>query len=157
MTIPSPLISTSPTPTSLDTPDLDTPDELSVRSLLLGIAHRNANEFRASRLFLEDALQRHESTKINTWVGGLSCYELAVLDLKEADALYGRGSLSDASAPPLSTDAREAWKRVLKDASEKLDKAMSLSGQSIDMSSRLDMRVSMLRDELATKREMVET
>ena len=82
---------------------------------------------------------------------------MAVLDLKEADALYGRGSLSDASAPPLSTDAREAWKRVLKDASEKLDKAMSLSGQSIDMSSRLDMRVSMLRDELATKREMVET
>ena len=46
---------------------------------------------------------------------------------------------------------------MLKDASEKLDKAMSLSGQSIDMSSRLDMRVSMLRDELATKREMVET
>lgn len=78
-----------------------------------------------------------------------------MLDLKEADATHGSGSVADASAP-LSGDSRAAWLHVLKSAGEKLDKAVSLSGQSVDMSSRLDMRISLLRDELATKREMVE-
>lgn len=155
VTISSPLLSTPPPTVPETQPDLDTPDELAIRSLLLGIAHRTAGEFKASRAFLEEAHHLHKSVKISQWVGGLSCYELAVLDLKEADTTHGSGSVADASAP-LSGDSRAAWLHVLKSAGEKLDKAVSLSGQSVDMSSRLDMRISLLRDELATKREMVE-
>lgn len=42
---------------------------------------------------------------------------------------------------------------MLKSASVKLDKAMACSPNSVDLSSRLDSRVSMLRDEIAAKRE----
>ena len=68
--------------------------------------------------------------------------------------MYGLGKADNTSAS-LSTDTKEAWKRALKSASEKLGGAISLSGQNVDMSSRLGMRVSMLRDELATTREMI--
>lgn len=149
----SPLIAPRAQPSEETRPDLDTPDELASRALLLGIAHRVAGAFAPAREFLEDAHKRHKSAQISSWVGGLACYELAVLELKEADATYG-GSSTD--APPLGENARSAWKSVLKSAGEKLDQAVALSGQSVDMSSRLDMRISLLRDELATKKEMIE-
>ncbi|KAI0345249.1 hypothetical protein BDW22DRAFT_1354152 [Trametopsis cervina] len=156
VTISSPLIKTQPAPTSQGPPDLDTADELAVRSLILGIVHRTAGEFKAAREFLEDAHRRHKTVTINTWVGGVTCYEMAILDLKEADAKYGSGSTFDPSALPIGDEAKAAWRKVLKDAGEKVDLAASLSPQSIDMSSRLDTRISLLRDELATKREMVD-
>lgn len=131
--------------------DLDSPDELAARALLLGILHRTAGEFKASREFLEDALARHKTVKISTWVGGIASFETAVLDLKEADALYG----SDATVP-MGDAAKAYWKKVLKSASEMLDQALSLAPQNVDLSSRLDTRVSMLRDEITTKREIVE-
>ena len=37
----------------------------------------------------------------------------------------------------------------------RLDRALALAPQSVDLSSRLDTRISMLRDEIATKREML--
>ncbi|KAI0705857.1 hypothetical protein BC835DRAFT_1313841 [Cytidiella melzeri] len=155
VTISSPLIEPQPASAPQDPPDLDTPDELATRALLLGIAHRTAGEYTAGREFLEEAHRLHKSTQISVWVGGLACYEHAVLDLREADCKYGSGSV-DGSSAPLGTDARAAWKVVLKSAGEKLDQAAALSTQSVDMSSRLDMRISLLRDELATKREMIE-
>ena len=47
------------------------------------------------------------------------------------------------------------WTSALKRASERLDQALALAPQSVDLSSRLDTRISMLRDEIAMKREMV--
>jgi hypothetical protein len=133
--------------------DLDTPDELASRALLLGIAHRAAGAFAPAREFLEDAHKRHKSTQIGSWAGGVACYELAVLELKEADEIYEGGTSVD--TPPLSEKTKSMWKVTLKNVGEKLDQAAALSGQSVDMSSRLDMRISLLRDELVTKKEMV--
>ena len=47
------------------------------------------------------------------------------------------------------------WNKVLKDAAALLDSAMSLSGSEVDLSSRLESRIAMLRDEIALKREML--
>ena len=62
----------------------------------------------------------------------------------------------DALALGLSgPSARARWDKVLKDATALLDSAMSLSGAEVDLSSRLESRIAMLRDEIALKREMV--
>lgn len=123
-------------------PDLDFPDELAVRSLLLGITHRSAEAFEPARALLEDAHALQPKLEVNTWVGGVAMFELAVLDLKVADA-----TVAHADVP--------AWAKVLREANERLDKALALAGSNIDLSSRLDMRIAMLRDEIAVKREAI--
>ncbi len=148
----SPLTALGATPTlPSNPPDLDTPDELAVRSLILGIVHRTAGEYPASREFLVDAHKRHSTVKISTWVGGVACFELAVLDLKEAEVKLGG---DDGVA--MDSAKKIAWMDALKAAGVRLDQALSLAPQSVDLSSRLDTRISMLRDEMSTKREMIE-
>ncbi|OBZ65787.1 Mitochondrial outer membrane protein IML2 [Grifola frondosa] len=151
-TILSPLFTTEDSADSPTTVDLDTPDELAVRSLLLGIVHRTAGEFDAARSFLADAHSRYTSVKTSTWVGGVTLFELAVLDLKEMEARTERGA---AEGTTLTATQKEAWAHALKNASEKLDKALSLATQQVDLSSRLDSRIVMLKDEIAIKREML--
>ncbi|TDL16298.1 hypothetical protein BD410DRAFT_795499 [Rickenella mellea] len=144
VTIKSPYISV-PVQTG-DIEDLDTPDELAIRSILLGTVHRVLGEFATSREFLEHALTLYPSVE-GKWIGGVSMFELAVLDLKEADA-------SDATDvdPAVS---QTTWKHATGAASEKLGKVIEMSGGSVDLSSRLDTRVALLRDEIALKREMM--
>ena len=67
-------------------PDLDTPDELALRSLLLGINHRTAGHFESSRMFLKDACARQHQIQVSTWIGGVAMFELAVLELKSVEA-----------------------------------------------------------------------
>lgn len=81
----------SPSTTGHGTPksgfvDLDTPDELALRALLLGIVHRVAGDFASSRHFLADAHDRRAAVTVSTWIAGVAMFELAVLDLKEAEA-----------------------------------------------------------------------
>ncbi|KAF8830156.1 hypothetical protein HHX47_DHR2000503 [Lentinula edodes] len=190
-------------PISSTTPDLDTPDELALRFLLLGIAHRsigcvgirikgnsppstgpassssscidspgsepesiiesasstlfdeltpytdNASAcLRASRELLSAAHALQSSIKVSTWIGGLAMFELAVLDLKEVEVEENNGK------GPLA-DSGQRWKTALESARIKLDAAMNLSPHSIDLSSQLDIRVSMLRDEIDMKAEMI--
>ncbi|KAI5121532.1 hypothetical protein M0805_002592 [Coniferiporia weirii] len=150
--ISSPYISPATTPTQPGTPaDLDTEDELALRSLILGIVHRTLRDFETSRKLLVDAHSRHEVVE-SKWVGGVAMFELAVLDLKEIEAR--EKEVDDAVAPSSRPSAAE-WMRVLGEANEKLDKAMAISGNSVDLSSRLDTRVNMLRDEIAIKRGML--
>lgn len=66
-----------------------------------------------------------------------------MLELKEADA--------EADAGTSQVD----WTRVLKGANERLDGALALATQQVDLSSRLDSRIAMLRDEILSKRDMV--
>ena len=127
----------------------DTPDELAIRSLLLGIVHRTAGDFVSSRALLEDAVARHPAVKVSTWVGGVAWFELAVLDLKEMEVSQAE---KGKEGPLADTDA---WAHVMKDALEKLDKALSLATQQVDLSSRLDSRIAMLKDEIALKKEML--
>ncbi|PIL24330.1 hypothetical protein GSI_14083 [Ganoderma sinense ZZ0214-1] len=126
----------------------DTPDELAIRSLLLGIVHRTAGDFASSRTLLQDAVARQSTVQVSTWVGGVALFELAVLDLKEMEA---SGSAKE-GGPMAHIDA---WTRTFKAALEKLDKALSLATQQVDLSSRLDSRIAMLKDEIVLKKEML--
>ncbi len=135
--IASPFIPSTPSTPSNESVDLDTADELALRSLLLGVAHRTAGAYTSSRAFLLDARNRQREIEVSTWIGGLASYELSVLELKEADASPGA-----------------EWSQVLKRAEEHLDQAFTLAhGTDADMASRLDSRISMLRDEISLKRE----
>jgi hypothetical protein len=143
----SPSIASNTADSPSGTLDLDNPDELSIRSLLLGIVHRTGGDYIASRAFLVDAHKRHPELETSTWVGGVALFELAVLDLKEAEAVI-----------PSSTpeEAEKIWTSTLKIATERLNQALALTtSNNSDLSSRLDSRIAMLKDEITAKKEMV--
>ncbi|ETW86282.1 hypothetical protein HETIRDRAFT_471663 [Heterobasidion irregulare TC 32-1] len=111
-------------------PALDTPDEHALRLLLLGIAHRTAGHLAPARALLLAAHALQPRVAVSTWVGGLAQFELAVLALREAEA-----------------GERAAGERMGAEGRE--------DGE-VDLSTRLDSRIMMLRDEIAAKREMLE-
>ena len=83
-------------------------------------------------------------------------FELAVLDLKEVEADERAGKLSsEIDKGEVSPAGVGRWEEAIKSATAKLDKAMSISGKDVDLSTRLDSRVMMLKDEMALKREML--
>jgi hypothetical protein len=55
----------------------------------------------------------------------------------------------------LDETARARWVKVLKEAEALLDAAVGLSGSEVDLSSRLESRIAMTRDEIALKRDML--
>jgi len=186
---------------------LDTPDEPALRALLLGVTHRAAGYPAEARAFLRDAHARYVkiSSSGSTWIGGVALFELAVLELREAQRLeheddaanasekssansssssdeggraeerseevagvYGVGGRKTAKARAgieelrlrvgalaLGETTRARWANVLKEAGSLLDAAVSLSGSEVDLSSRLESRIAMLRDEIALKREIL--
>jgi hypothetical protein len=179
---------TSPTPKSPKSPllphalaalrvkdavDLDTPDELALRSLLLGIHYRTLEAFDVARGFLVQAHGYHSELKVNTWIGGLAMFELAVLDLKEAEDRHKKrvtvvvrgiekedgpmvnGDKSYFQAMGDDEEMSRVWSEVLKAARVKLDVALDLSTNSVDLSSRLDSRIAILKDEISTKLEIL--
>ncbi|KAJ7081147.1 hypothetical protein B0H15DRAFT_940506 [Mycena belliarum] len=132
--------------TQLTTPqtplDLDTPDERALRALLLGIMHRTLRLYAPARALFE-AARGAQGVKVSTWIAGVALFELAVNELKEAQATLGAGDAA-------------GWARVLAGADARLDGALGIAGKSdIDLSSRLDSRIALLRDEIAAKRAMV--
>ncbi|CCL99980.1 uncharacterized protein FIBRA_02005 [Fibroporia radiculosa] len=143
--------------------DLDTPDELAIRSLLLGILHRTAGEYASGRAFLVDAHARHSSVKVSTWIGGVALFELAVLELREAQArvegvpgLDVQAGETHASMPKVSdAEKKDVWAGAMREAEARLEKALSLATQQVDLSSRLDSRIAMLKDEIAMKKELL--
>jgi hypothetical protein len=193
-------------------PALDTPDELALRSLLLGITHRAAGYPAEARALLREAHTQYAKIPStgSTWIGGVALFELAVLELREAQRLqheeeaanasekssvnsshsseggggsggveeqpsekgaagvYGvgggrtakaRGGIEElrvrVGALALGETTRARWAKVIKEAGSLLDAAVSLSGSEVDLSSRLESRIAMLRDEIALKREML--
>ncbi|KAI0056452.1 hypothetical protein BV25DRAFT_1903221 [Artomyces pyxidatus] len=152
-------------------PALDTPDEQALRSLLLGVTHRAAGSPGPARAFLLDAHKRQHKLTVSTWIGGVALFELAVLVLKEAArteaesaAAMGQeeredgtraGDVEVGGGGAVTEDARETWARALKEAGARLDAAVALAGSEIDLSSRLESRIQMLRDEIAGKKEML--
>lgn len=142
--------------------DLDTPDELALRALLLGIHHRTLKAFDVARGFLVEAHGYQSELKVSTWIGGLAMFELAVLDLKEAEDRARKGVTvvvrdNEKEDGPLidENEMNRLWTEVLKAARVKLDAALDLTTNSVDLSSRLDSRILILKDEIATKREML--
>lgn len=168
----SPLSPTSPTangsstsPISPESIDLDTPDELAVRSLLLGIVHRTVGQYDTSRHFLTEAHESKHSVSTSTWVAGVACFELAVVELKEAEATLGSSTngVEDAGdvmvngiRGVMDDEKKHKWFIVLDKAHRHLEVALSLATQTVDLSSRLDTRIAMLKDEIELKKEMLE-
>ncbi|KAJ7148347.1 hypothetical protein C8R46DRAFT_1010091 [Mycena filopes] len=131
--------------------DLDTPDERALRALLLGIMHRTLRLYGPARALLE-AARGMQGVKTSTWIAGVALFELAVTDLKEADG--GASAHKEKGKGPEMDKA--AWARVLSGADAKLDGALGMAGKSdIDLSSRLDSRIALLRDEISAKRAMM--
>ncbi|CAK5283493.1 unnamed protein product [Mycena citricolor] len=118
------------TPPQKTLAELDTPDEQALRSLLLGVMHRTLGLFGPARELLESARATGSHAKVNTWVPGVALFEEAVLVLKVEDSV-----------------------RALDEADKLLDQAQSHAAKSeIDLSSRLDSRIALLRDEIGKKR-----
>jgi hypothetical protein len=128
--------------------DLDTPDEQASRALLLGILHRTAGEYALARTFLEDAASRKSDVLDDTWVIPTAVFELATLDLREVETeLSGRHG-DDGQPHP---DVKKQWEATLGVALGRLDDVASLVVDT-DLSSRLESRVAMLRDEIGYKK-----
>ncbi len=181
--------------------------------------HRTTGHPSEARTFLRDAHARHSTIPStgSTWIGGVALFELAVLELREAQRLENEdvdtllrasengsenekgsvrssssgSSLSDeeavggvgsvygtaaggegggkgngarrttdlrvhvSTALGLGETTRARWVKVLKEAGALLDSAVGLSGNEVDLSSRLESRIAMMRDEIALKREML--
>ena len=152
--------------------DLDTPDELALRALLLGIHHRTLKAFDVARGFLVRAHGYYSELKVSTWIGGLAMFELAVLDLKEAEDRHRKREkvvvrgIEKEDGPMVNGDRSyfqlmgdeemsKIWSEVLKAALVKLDLALELATNAVDLSSRLDSRIAILKDEISTKREVL--
>ncbi|KAG8903672.1 hypothetical protein FRB99_002863 [Tulasnella sp. 403] len=120
--------------------DLDTPDEICSRNLLLGITHRAAQSYTHSRTFLLAAIPSSTQpvSDGSKWLTSMAYFELAVLDMVEAP--------SDAD--------KERWEHAIEEAGKHLDKATANLGDA-DLSSRLESRIAMLRDELELKKSML--
>ncbi|KAF7358809.1 Mitochondrial outer membrane protein IML2 [Mycena sanguinolenta] len=153
--VPSPLLSAAGDKAQPENSpaELDTPDEIALRALLLGIMHRTLRMYAPARALLESA-RSAQGVKVSTWIAGVAHFELAVTDLKEADAAsVGMTEGTEKGKEPLD---KAAWGRVLTGAEAKLDAAQGIAGKSdIDLSSRLDSRIALLRDEIGKKRAMV--
>lgn len=105
-------------------------------------------------------------------------FELAVLELKEAEvesgervldpgawvaaqAEEGAGEVRERRVREASVgcgvteseEGRKVWRRRIEEAGKRLDAAMGLAGSEIDLSTRLDSRIVMLKDEIRAKRE----
>ncbi|KAF6750566.1 mitochondrial outer membrane protein IML2 [Ephemerocybe angulata] len=129
--------------------DLDNGDEQAVRALLLGICHKTVESYEAAQAFLGEAVRLQDGgrVRVNTWVGGVAWFERGVAEIREVEWRQKRDSEGKGDAY-----WKGEWERALKGAGAKLEKAMALSPNSVDLSSRLDSRVSMLRDEIVAKR-----
>jgi len=157
-TIASPHFS-PPTPSTASsknpcTVTLDTPDELALRSLLLGVVHRTIKSYSVARAFLIDAYSYQSKIENSTWIGGVTMFELAVLELKETEALEPVPRPGQ-NGTMIRQDIKDKWRRAIQNAIENLDRTMQLATNSTDLSSRLDTRVNMLRDEIMARKEFL--
>ncbi|KIM31719.1 hypothetical protein M408DRAFT_20945 [Serendipita vermifera MAFF 305830] len=140
--------------------DLESPEELASRSLLLGILYRTIGEYKTSRLFFDDCLGRRARLS-TSWIPSTAMFELATLDLLETESSTKPDTVP--STPGVSTPnsvatstaesaAKELWRKTLNAATTKLDEAVSLSTNAPAMAGRIEARISMLRDEIVNKK-----
>jgi hypothetical protein len=74
----------------------------------------------------------------------------------------GGASLGEGLTPKMASltlnleeEMKPMWVEVLTGASVKLEEVLSLATSSVDLSSRLDSRIALLKDEIAAKKEML--
>ncbi|EJD53304.1 hypothetical protein AURDEDRAFT_110983 [Auricularia subglabra TFB-10046 SS5] len=124
--------------------DLILPEEQASRSLLLGALHSVARYWVAGREFLVDAARVAKDCDCK-WVSVVAYYELAVLELHEADERLGQASQQS-----------QEWLDTIARVEKNLEASVSFSSKSVEMSSRMESRVNMLRHELDAKRKTLQ-
>ncbi|KIK79048.1 hypothetical protein PAXRUDRAFT_91897, partial [Paxillus rubicundulus Ve08.2h10] len=141
--------------------DLDTPDELAVRSLILGIIHRTIGDYVTSRALLNDALKHYPNVEVSRWVGGVTYFELTVLEMKDGEkkAIEGEAKYNEAETGEEEEKVRVAlsdlWEDVFKVAKEALFQAHVLCTKEVDLLARLESRIVMLKNEIKTRMGML--
>ncbi|KAG8934191.1 hypothetical protein FRC01_004524 [Tulasnella sp. 417] len=123
--------------------DLDTEYELQIRNLFIGIANRALGEFDSARRLLLSVTSGKGTDSVGTWMAPMAHFEAAVLEMLEVQAL------DKDSSPDASLNAK--WTTAIDAAGKHLDEAASHLGDT-DLSSRLESRIAMLRDELNSKK-----
>ncbi|KAK4699099.1 hypothetical protein P7C70_g7165, partial [Phenoliferia sp. Uapishka_3] len=121
--------------------DLETPDEIQTRELLLGVMYRSLKSYPISRQFLQSVIDHEKIVEEDKWIVPFAMLELATLECQEADLEAG------------SVEG-EGAKKVWKERGKKVDKlleAMFAHGE-YDLKSRLESRAGMLRDQVAERR-----
>lgn len=97
---------------------------------------------------MEEAVSRKAEIIENTWVVPTAVFELATLDLREVEAELSGKHGDDGQPHP---DAKKQWESTINVALGRLDTVSSLVVNT-DLSSRLESRVTMLRDEIGYKK-----
>ncbi|KAH0826932.1 hypothetical protein J3R83DRAFT_4555 [Lanmaoa asiatica] len=144
-----------PTLLANDILDLDTPDELAIRSLILGIVHRTIGDYVTARTLLDDALKHGTNVEISTWVNAVAYFEIAVLEMKDGER---KAAEREAKSEQVASEEERGmieWRHTFKVAREMLAHASSVCTREMDLSSRLDSRIVMLREEINQKMVMV--
>jgi hypothetical protein len=135
--------------------DLDTPDELAIRSLILGIVHRTIGDYVTGRTLLNDAVKHGANAEISTWVSAVAYFELAVVEMKEGERKAAEREAKSEKATSEEEKGMTEWGHTFKMAREMLAEAAGMCTREMDLSSRLDSRIVMLREEIKKKMEMV--
>lgn len=119
-------------------------EELASRSLLLGVFHGSLGAFSTARHFLEEATATHVDGP-NSWVAPTAIYEQAILDLQETETQVSQLESNDPAR-------RERWKTTFDRVIPRLERATALASNSTNLAARIESRVGMLKDEIASKR-----
>jgi len=78
--------------------------------------------------------------------------QMTVVEMEHGNGINGDGCYSQ---PVGDEEMKRVWSDVLKAACVKLDVALDLATNSVDLSSRLDSRIAILKDEITAKREIL--
>ncbi|ORY89442.1 mitochondrial outer membrane protein IML2 [Leucosporidium creatinivorum] len=143
------------TPPTVDSAalDLDTPDELAMRDILLGVLYRSLGtvvSFATAKSLLQSVVKRGrdlgaQGVKEEKWVVPFALFESAVVECKEGELAEKEVRLQGGAAK----EVKKVWEARIKKAEKLLEEVFLVV--EYDLKSRLESRVIMLRDEIAAK------
>ena len=137
-------LATAPDPTH---DDLDTIDEMAMRDLLLGALYRSQNtreSLATAHAILQGVADARTRIHEEKWVVPFALFELAVVECKVATL---------AEQEKGASDRKSLWREAARRAEKYLEEALTIP--EYDLKSRLESRIIMLRDEIATKKGKV--
>ncbi|GJN90579.1 hypothetical protein Rhopal_003591-T1 [Rhodotorula paludigena] len=133
--------------------ELDTPSEVLIRDLLLGVlyaslSHSDPARLRIAAAFLDAILAATpEQVGDEKWVPAFAGWHRAVVELKSGDLEMRERGVDEGKK---TEEAKKIWRDRFRRAETWLDAVLALG--EYDLKTRLESRVLMLRDEIATKK-----
>ncbi|KAK4053906.1 Mitochondrial outer membrane protein iml2 [Microbotryomycetes sp. JL221] len=132
------------------TDELDTIEELVMRDVLLGALYRSqetVESLQTAKKLLQSVVDRKDRIREEKWTVPFSLYELAVCECKGAEL---EQKAAGSNLPQLTmAEKKTIWVAKLKKADSLCQEVLTFV--EYDLKSRLESRVIMLREEIATK------